>query len=139
MRKSTGLVATVLAAAAITTAAPSAHAEPDSLFAPSALVITSSRVDGSGAIDQAMTLSCAPRPTGTHPAPASACRELRWTAGDFSTLLAETDDHACIKIYAPVTIGIEGVWQGQRVSWQRSFANACEREAAVQGNAVFAF
>ncbi|MFI8219984.1 subtilase-type protease inhibitor [Streptomyces sp. NPDC085932] len=139
MRKSTGLAATVLATAAITGAAPSAHAEPGSLYAPSALVITSTRADGFGTIDQATTLSCAPRPTGTHPAPGPACQELRRTAGDFGTLLAEAGDHACIKIYAPVTIGIEGVWQGQRVSWQRSFANACEREAAVQGNAVFAF
>ncbi|MFD0008591.1 subtilase-type protease inhibitor [Streptomyces sp. NPDC127178] len=138
MRKFTGLVATVLAAAGIAAAAPSAHAGPDSLYAPSALVITTARGDGSGAVGQAVTLSCTGRPMGTHPAPASACQELSQTAGDFNALVTDAGDQPCIMIYAPVTVSIQGIWQGQRISWERTFTNACERQAALRGSTVFA-
>ncbi|WP_371666749.1 subtilase-type protease inhibitor [Streptomyces sp. NBC_00289] len=140
MRKLTALATAVLAAAGLTATAPSAHAGPGSLYAPSALVLTTARGEGfETAIQRAVTLSCTPRPTGTHPSPAPACRELRQTAGHLSTLISPAGGQPCTKIYAPVTIGVDGVWQGQRISWQHTFANPCEKEAATSGNTVFAF
>jgi hypothetical protein len=141
MRKLTGLVAAVIAAAGLAAATPStAQADTTSLYAPSALVLTTASGEGSEAVIQrAATLSCAPRAMGTHPSPASACAELRQTAGDFSTLLSDEDSRLCPMIYAPVTIGIEGVWQGQRVSWQQTFANGCKMAAATDTGALFAF
>ncbi|MFI9824566.1 subtilase-type protease inhibitor [Streptomyces sp. NPDC052013] len=141
MRKLTGLVATVLAAAGLAAATPSAaQADTASLYAPSALVLTTAHGEGpDAAIQRAVTLSCAPRPMGTHPAPASACAELRQAAGDFQTLLSGEDSRMCPMIYAPVTVGIEGVWQGQRVSWQQTFSNGCKMAAATDTGALFAF
>ncbi|MFF1748159.1 subtilase-type protease inhibitor [Streptomyces mirabilis] len=141
MRKLTGLVVTALAATAgLAAATPSAHAEPASLYAPSALVLTIASGEGPNAVIQrAATLSCAPRPTGTHPSPASACAELRQTAGDFHTLLSSEDNRICPMIYAPVTVSIDGVWQGQRISWQQTFTNGCKMDAATDTSTVWAF
>ncbi|MER7577593.1 subtilase-type protease inhibitor [Streptomyces sp. NPDC126514] len=140
MRKLTGLVATALAAAGLAATTPSAHAEPSSLYAPSALVLTTANGEGpDAAIQRAVTLSCAPRATGTHPSPASACAELRQTAGDVQALLSSEDNRLCPMIYAPVTVSIDGVWQGQRISWRQTFANDCKRGAATDTGTLFAF
>ncbi|MGW5650784.1 subtilase-type protease inhibitor [Streptomyces humi] len=115
-----------------------AVAAPSSLYAPSALVLTTGH--GSDAAtatpERAVTLTCAPAASGTHPAAAQACAELRGAGGDFDAL-APGNDVWCTKLYDPVVVTVEGVWQGKRVSYERSFGNACMRDA--YGASVFAF
>ncbi|WP_435260623.1 subtilase-type protease inhibitor [Streptomyces sp. 1222.5] len=139
MRRFTGIAVAVLAAAGLTAGTPSAQAKPASLYAPSVLVLTTSHGEGQDAdVDRAVTLSCAPRSEGTHPAPDSACAELRQAAGVLNALLVPSDGRLCVQAYAPITLTADGVWKGQRVSWQRTFANSCEKEA-VAGGTFFAF
>ncbi|MFH8218009.1 subtilase-type protease inhibitor [Streptomyces sp. NPDC018057] len=119
-------------------AAPSGA--PASLYAPSALVLTVGHGDSAAtaAPERAVTLSCAPTASGTHPAPAEACAELRATGGDLAALAAGTDtDVLCTREYAPVTVTADGVWQGRRVSFLHTYANACAKNAAL--TSVFAF
>ncbi|MEW2304532.1 subtilase-type protease inhibitor [Streptomyces sp. NPDC006655] len=115
-----------------------AVAAPSSLYAPSALVLTTGH--GSDAAtatpERAVTLTCAPAPSGTHPAAAQACAELRGAGGDFDAL-APRSDVWCTKLYDPVVVTVEGVWQGKRVSYEHTFGNACMRDA--YGASVFAF
>jgi hypothetical protein len=56
--------------------------------------------------------------------------------GDFD-MLAATSDVKCTKQYEPVVVTVEGVWRGQRVAYERTFANECVKSA--YGTAVFAF
>ncbi|RPE46301.1 subtilisin inhibitor-like [Streptomyces sp. Ag109_O5-1] len=115
-----------------------AVATPSSLYAPSALVLTTGH--GSEAAtatpERAVTLTCAPTASGTHPAAAQACAELRGAGGDFDALTPRTDVW-CTKLYDPVVVTVEGVWQGKRVSYERTFGNACMRD--TYGASVFAF
>jgi hypothetical protein len=85
---------------------------------------------------RAVTLSCAPTPSGTHPAPGSACTELRGVNGDFDALRGR-DGVLCTKQYDPVVVTVDGVWQGQRVSYERTFANECVKGS--YGTSLFAF
>ncbi|GAA2442131.1 subtilase-type protease inhibitor [Streptomyces glaucus] len=122
--------------------APTALAAPDSatasLHAPSALVLAVGRGDSAATVtpERAVTLTCAPRPAGTHPDPARACAALRGVDGDPGALSADSDV-LCTKEYAPVVVTVEGVWQGRRVSYERTFANECVKNA--HGTGVFAF
>ncbi|MER6631404.1 protease inhibitor [Streptomyces sp. NPDC000987] len=118
-------------------AAPAAA--PASLYAPSALVLTVGHgTDAALASPQrAVTLSCAPTPSGTHPAPAQACAELRGAAGDPDALGTADDVLLCTRHYDPVVVTVDGVWQGRRVSYERTFANECVKNA--YGVSVFAF
>ncbi|MES4887995.1 protease inhibitor [Streptomyces sp. NPDC096012] len=113
-------------------------AAPSSLYAPSALVMTTGH--GSDAAtatpERAVTLTCAPTASGTHPAATQACAELRGVGGDFDALKARSDVW-CTKLYDPVVVTVQGVWQGQRVSYERTFGNACAKDAAT--GSVFAF
>jgi hypothetical protein len=43
----------------------------------------------------------------------------------------------CNKLYDPVVVTVEGVWQGKRVSYERTFGNTCVRDSV--GGGVFAF
>ncbi|MFF3333974.1 subtilase-type protease inhibitor [Streptomyces sp. NPDC002888] len=115
-----------------------AHAAPTSLYAPSALVLTVAHGDSSALADpaRAVTLTCAPRPSGTHPAAAQACAELRSAEGDFDAL-GSPDGVACTKQYDPVVVTVDGVWQGKRVSYERTFANECVKSS--YGTSLFAF
>ncbi|MEW2249996.1 MULTISPECIES: protease inhibitor [unclassified Streptomyces] len=115
-----------------------AHAAPASLYAPSALVLTTGHGESatSATPARAVTLSCAPTASGTHPDPAAACAELRRAGGDLDALSAGTDV-LCTKQYDPVVVTVDGVWQGKRVSYERTFANECVKTA--HGSAVFAF
>ncbi|MFD5585908.1 subtilase-type protease inhibitor [Streptomyces sp. NPDC127063] len=115
-----------------------AHAAPASLYAPSALVLTTGHGESatSATPARAVTLSCAPTASGTHPDPAAACAELRRAGGDLDVLSAGTDV-LCTKQYDPVVVTVDGVWQGKRVSYERTFANECVKTA--HGSAVFAF
>jgi hypothetical protein len=117
-------------------AAPAAA--PASLYAPSALVLTVGHGDSAAAVtpQRAVTLSCAPTASGTHPAAALACAELRGAGGDFDALGAR-DDAQCTKQYDPVVVTVDGVWQGKRVSYERTFGNECVKN--LYGSSVFAF
>ncbi|MFE7271571.1 protease inhibitor [Streptomyces sp. NPDC057623] len=101
-------------------------AAPRSLYAPSALVLTLAHGDNATVTTpvRAVTLSCAPTPSGTHPDASSACVELRGVGGNFDALRSR-DGVLCTKQYDPVIVTVEGVWQGQRVSYERTFANEC--------------
>jgi hypothetical protein len=118
--------------------AQAASAAPASLYAPSALVLTVGHGQSAmtAAPARAVTLSCAPTPSGTHPAPADACAELRATGGDFDALSSD-EQVMCTKEYDPVVVTVEGVWQGKRVAYERAFANECVK--STYGNSVFAF
>ncbi|MEV0176361.1 subtilase-type protease inhibitor [Streptomyces sp. NPDC050803] len=118
--------------------AGAAPAAPASLYAPSALVLTVGHGESAALAlpERAVTLSCAPTPTGTHPAAVEACAELRGTGGDFDALEA-TEGVLCTREYDPVVVTAEGVWQGQRLSYERTFSNECMRNSL--GASVFAF
>ncbi|MCD9874507.1 protease inhibitor [Streptomyces guryensis] len=113
-------------------------AAPASLYAPSALVLTVGHGNSAAAATplRAVTLTCAPTASGTHPAAALACAELRGAGGDFDGLTAR-DDTMCTKEYDPVVVTVDGVWQGKRVSYERTFGNECVKNS--YGISVFAF
>jgi hypothetical protein len=117
------------------TAAPTA---PGSLYAPSALVLTVGEGERAAtAVPQrAVTLSCAPSATGTHPAPAAACAELSEVGGDF-TVLGTATDRVCPMVHDPVVVTATGIWDARRVHFERTYSNACLMGA--DGTAVFAF
>ncbi|MFI2433422.1 subtilase-type protease inhibitor [Streptomyces sp. NPDC018693] len=139
--RNTARWAATLALTATAVCAPlagSASAAPASLYAPSALVLTMGHGESAALAtpSRAVTLSCAPAPSGTHPAPAAACAELRATGGDLDAL-AEPGAAICTKEYAPVVVTVDGVWQGTRVSYERTFSNECVMNASR--SSVFAF
>ncbi|MFH9980065.1 subtilase-type protease inhibitor [Streptomyces sp. NPDC017179] len=108
------------------------------LHAPSTLVLTMGHGVGAAAAapERAVTLSCAPTPSGTHPAATEACAELQGTDGDFATL-TPGGRVVCTKEYNPVVVMAEGAWQGRRVSYERTYSNECVKNASV--TSVFAF
>ncbi|MER5601338.1 subtilase-type protease inhibitor [Streptomyces sp. NPDC002265] len=113
---------------------------PTSLYAPSALVLTVGQGESAAVATpaRAVTLNCAPTASGTHPAALQACAELRAVGGDFDALTTTMrGDVMCTREYAPVVVTIDGVWQGKRVSYERTFANACVKSA--YGTSVFEF
>ncbi|MFE0581301.1 MULTISPECIES: subtilase-type protease inhibitor [unclassified Streptomyces] len=123
-------------------AAGIAQAQPESLYAPSALVLSVAQGDGvtASTVVRATTVSCAPGAQGTHPDPEAACAALRSTGGTFEPLLSTPDeDRACPMHYAPVTVSAVGVWEGRRVAWDHTFANSCTMAATLNDGAVFAF
>jgi len=111
---------------------------PTALYAPSSLVFTMGH--GELAADtvpeRAVTLSCAPTASGTHPAAASACAELRASGGDLGALPARSDV-MCTREYDPVVVTVDGVWRGERVSYERTFSNECVKNS--YGMTVFTF
>ncbi|MEW2398808.1 protease inhibitor [Streptomyces sp. NPDC046862] len=108
------------------------------LYAPSALVLTVGHGQSAttAAPERAVTLTCAPTSSGTHPAAADACAEIRAAGGDFGAL-ADRGGAACTKQYDPVTVTVEGVWQGRRVAHERTFSNECVKNSS--GSVVFSF
>ncbi|MEV7571283.1 subtilase-type protease inhibitor [Streptomyces tanashiensis] len=121
-----------------------AEARTDSLYTPSAVVLSIGKgADAASAtVLRAVTLSCAPSAAGTHPAPEDACAELRATSpgGAFEGLLASPDpDRMCPQHFDPVVINVDGVWEGSRTSWQYTFTNACAMDATLNGGVAFAF
>ncbi|MEU1127782.1 SSI family serine proteinase inhibitor [Streptomyces sp. NPDC005899] len=117
-------------------------AQPAGLYAPSALVLSvgeGSSSAESATVQRAVTLSCAPRPSGTHPSPAAACTELRSVQGDFAQLTRPLPQGNCTRQWDPVVLNASGVWQGRNVSWSATFGNACEMQASLAAGPVFAF
>lgn len=124
-----GLTATAVCGP-LTGAAHATEPAPTALYAPSALVLTVGHGETAAAAapERAVTLDCATRPTGTHPAPLAACAELRGADGDLDALEARAGV-LCTREYNPVVVTVDGVWQGQRVSYERTFANECVRSS----------
>jgi len=138
--RTTARWAATLALTATAVGAPltgTALAAPASLYAPSALVLTIGHGESAAVAtpQRAVTLNCAPTASGTHPAAAQACAELR-AAGGLDGL-APRSDARCTKEYDPVVVTVDGVWQGKRVSYERTFGNACVKDS--YGSSVFAF
>ncbi|MEU2184194.1 subtilase-type protease inhibitor [Streptomyces thermolilacinus] len=134
-----------ITAAAMTALAPAAVAAPERastgetrLYAPNALVLTIAQGDTAATATplRAVTLTCVPSPGGTHPSPKEACAELRAVDGEFSALRGD-EERACIKIYDPLVVTAEGVWEGRRVQYERTFGNSCE--LGNEAGPVFAF
>ncbi|MFJ9821058.1 subtilase-type protease inhibitor [Streptomyces sp. NPDC101151] len=125
-----GLTATALGTP-LAGQALAAPATPNSLYAPSVLVLTVGHgANADTATPQrAVTLNCAPAPSGTHPAAADACAELNIAKGDFSALPA-SGNVWCTKIWKPVVVTAQGVWQGKRVSYEHTFPNECMKNAS---------
>ncbi|MFJ3230884.1 subtilase-type protease inhibitor [Streptomyces sp. NPDC086787] len=110
---------------------------PASLYAPSALVLTTGHGADIATVtpERAVILNCAPSASGTHPAAPLACAELRSVGGNLDALTARNTQ--CTKEYNPVLITVQGVWQGKRVSYERTFGNECVKNSF--GTSVFAF
>ncbi|MEU6589823.1 protease inhibitor [Streptomyces sp. NPDC046881] len=133
-----GLTAAAVCGPLIGAAVAAPGAAPSSLYAPSALVLTTGHGNDAATAtpERAVTLNCAPTASGTHPAAAQACAELRAVGGELDAL-KPAGDVMCTKVYDPVVVTVQGVWQGKRVSYERTFGNACMRDAA--GGSLFAF
>ncbi|QNE75700.1 protease inhibitor protein [Streptomyces finlayi] len=145
-RIATAAMGTVLAvtgatATGIAQAQPARPAQPTSLYAPSVLVLTISRGDtaATATVERAVTLSCTPRPSGTHPSPTAACTELRSVEGEFNQLTTSSPQRNCTRQWDPVVITASGAWQGRNVSWSTSFGNPCEMQGSLAEGAVFTF
>ncbi|AXK34112.1 hypothetical protein DVA86_17055 [Streptomyces armeniacus] len=115
-----------------------ATADTASLYAPSALTLTVAEGDSAATTtpQRAVTLSCRPTDGGTHPAPADACTELRTVQGDFSALKG-SGPIVCPMVYDPVVVTAQGVWEGRRVDFERTYSNSCV--LAAEGTSVFDF
>ncbi|MGW9029268.1 protease inhibitor [Streptomyces sp. NPDC055722] len=124
--------------APLTGSAVAAPNAPASLYAPSALVLTTGHGESAtlATPQRAVTLSCAPRPSGSHPDSVDACAEISAAGGDFDALSIR-DGVLCTKQYDPVVVTVQGVWQGKRVDYERTFANECVKRS--YGTALFAF
>ncbi|OEJ28399.1 protease inhibitor protein [Streptomyces agglomeratus] len=145
IRTTLGAVGAAAVLALTSTAAASpAHAEPAgtaSLYAPSALVLSMGMGEeaGTATVARAVTLSCAPGPGGTHPAPEAACAELHRADGQFAGLIDPAPRRTCTREWDPVVITAQGVWQGKQVSWSTTFGNRCQMEGGLADAALFAF
>ncbi|MET8953465.1 protease inhibitor [Streptomyces sp. NPDC004393] len=132
------LTATAVCGPIAGTALAAPNATPASLYAPSALVLTTGHGQSTATAtpQRAVTLTCAPTASGTHPAAADACADLRAVNGDLDALPAR-EGVFCTKLYDPVVVTVQGVWQGKRVDYERTFANECVKSS--YGTALFAF
>ncbi|MFG2136945.1 subtilase-type protease inhibitor [Streptomyces sp. NPDC048650] len=134
--------ALVLGSLATTAQAATTPAQPlrsGGLYAPTELVLTVGQGEdrATATVERAVTLSCMPRATGSHPSPKAACTQLRSVAGDFNAVTGTVTERLCTKEWNPVVVTADGVWQGRRVSYTYTFANACTMNA-TQGS-VFRF
>ncbi|MEV7346333.1 protease inhibitor [Streptomyces sp. NPDC093544] len=111
---------------------------PSALYAPSALVLSvgHGHSAATATAERAVTLNCAPTASGTHPDAPRACAELRETGGDFNALSVRAGA-MCTKQFDPVVVTVDGVWQGKRVAYERTFANECVKNS--YGMNVFTF
>ncbi|MGW0337265.1 protease inhibitor [Streptomyces sp. NPDC003011] len=125
-----GLTATAVCGPLTGAALAAPPTAPTTLYAPSALVLTVGHGESAALAtpERAVTLTCAPTASGTHPATASACAELRYADGDLDALTADRDV-LCTKEYDPVVVTVDGVWRGQRVSFERVFPNECVKSS----------
>ncbi|MFF2809334.1 SSI family serine proteinase inhibitor [Streptomyces sp. NPDC058000] len=125
----TALVLGALSTTAQAVAAPAKPARTGGLYAASELVLTVGQGEtwATATVDRAVTLSCMPGASGSHPAPKSACAQLRAVAGNFDAVTqnAAAGDRLCTKEWDPILVTADGVWQGRRVDYTHVFANPC--------------
>ncbi|NUP22971.1 MAG: plasminostreptin [Streptomyces sp.] len=119
-----------------------AHSAPASLYAPSALVLTTGHGENAATTtaERAVTVNCAYTTSGTHPDPRQACADLDRVNGNLdrlATLRADETDRPCTKEYRPITVTLQGVWRGTRVDYEHTFANSCLKE--TEGASLYAF
>ncbi|MER7699791.1 subtilase-type protease inhibitor [Streptomyces sp. NPDC096095] len=133
--------ATLLLGGFTAATAQAAPAKEESLYAPSALVLTVARGEDplTATVERAVTLACAPAPGGTHPTPAAACKELAAVQGQFAELAEGPSNRACTRLWDPVVVTAHGVWQGERVEFSTMYGNACEMAGSVNDSAVLTF
>ncbi|MFF8841702.1 subtilase-type protease inhibitor [Streptomyces sp. NPDC015127] len=136
------VLATMALGIAVAPGTGSAGAAPtgtQSLYAPSALVLTVTAGDDAlnGSVLRAVTLSCAPTASGTHPDPGAACAELRAGGARFESIVGAGSGVMCTKQWDPVTVTADGVWDGRRVGFAHTFGNTCAKEGA--DGVVFGF
>lgn len=114
-------------------------AQPHSLYAPSSMVLTIGKGEdaATAAVQRAVLLRCRPTAGGDHPDAQAACTELTLAGGNFEALLASDPNRICPKIWDPVVVTADGVWQGQRVSYSHTYANSCIKAGGT--GAVFGF
>lgn len=74
-------------------------------------------------------LDCDWRPSGSHPTPWHACRELDRADGDPDRI--RPDHGPCTLEYDPVHAVITGTWEGRQVQWSKVFSNQCLMERAT--------
>ncbi|MEU6315430.1 subtilase-type protease inhibitor [Streptomyces sp. NPDC047014] len=124
---SAAMALTALTALAWPGTAGAAPSGAQSLYAPSALVltVTAGPDAATGTVLRAVTLACAPKPGGTHPSPAAACREVRAAGAKLDPLAAPASRAACTREWNPMTVTADGVWQGKRVQYSYTFGNPC--------------
>ncbi|MCZ4123688.1 subtilase-type protease inhibitor [Streptomyces sp. H39-S7] len=114
-------------------------AQPQSLYAPSSMVLTIGKGEdpATATIQRAALLRCSPTAGGDHPDPRTACTELALASGNFDALLASDPNRICPKIWDPVVVTADGVWQGQRISYTHTYANSCVKGGGT--GPVFSF
>ncbi|WKX69592.1 subtilase-type protease inhibitor [Streptomyces sp. XD-27] len=145
MRKIAGAIGlgAALTMSCLVAAGSTANAEPAkprSLYAPSALVLTIGSGDDAktATVQRAVTLNCRPKAGGTHPDASGACAALYGVDGRFAELpTPESDGRACTKDYRPIVVTAQGVWDGRRVDYSRTYGNACTMESLR--SVVFSF
>ncbi|KJK57119.1 SSI family serine proteinase inhibitor [Saccharothrix sp. ST-888] len=79
--------------------------------------------DADDALQEVYNLTCNPD-GGTHPHPDAACAALSAAKGEFDRL-AGKPRLICPAVEDPVTATAYGDWNGQQVTWQKSFPNVC--------------
>lgn len=101
------------------------------------LTVTDGADHKTGTVQRAVTLSCAPTPSGSHPDAVTACAELKKNGAKFDAITTSATNRVCTKEWEPVTVTADGVWEGQRVNYAHTFSNSC----AMNGGrgAVFTF
>ncbi|MEU8547283.1 subtilase-type protease inhibitor [Streptomyces roseoverticillatus] len=125
------LAAGTTTASAAPAPAPASAIQTQSLYASSALVLTTGHGANSAeaSVDRAVTLTCFPKATGTHPDATSACAAVRAAGGDFEKLTTIKSGTACTKEWNPIVVTADGVWEGKRIRFERTFGNPCEAKA----------
>lgn len=135
----------VVAACVMSGTSGTAQAQPRAataaLYAPSSLVLAVGQGEEaqSATVERAVTLTCAPKASGSHPAASTACAELRSVKGDFAQLVDRSPGVICTKEWKPVVVTVDGVWEGRRVAWSATFGNSCEMRANLAGSAALTF
>jgi hypothetical protein len=138
-----GAVTLAATAALLTTAAPGAAADPvtdpaPGAQSPSVLVMTvtpGTASDPGPGLARSAVLTCGDEPGGDHPTPVESCAALQADGLDFTARPGL--QVMCPDLFAPVTVAATGVWNGEPVAYQHTYANNCLLRRAT--GVLFAF